>query len=98
MKINKEDIEKEREIQQDVWSLRKDNYYGEDSDNFWNVLYDKVNQISEKYHSLYVDNMLIVCVEDIEARYNRSKGKSVNELEHFRHIVHVLERDRKKEG
>jgi len=98
MKINKDDLEREREIQQDLWNFRRNNYYGEDSDAFWDALCDEVNRISEKHHSLYVDNMLLVCIEDIEARFNKSHGRSVNELEHFRHIFHVLERDRKDES
>ena len=95
--VTASDIPQEQQFMAEYWNFRKKFYNGESRDSFWEELYHETNRISEKYHSLYVDNMLLVCVEDIEARYNKSQGRSVNELEHFRHIFHVLERDRKDE-
>jgi len=98
MKIVKDDLEKEKAIQQELWNFRKNFYYGEESEAFWQSIINESDTISRKYNSLYVDNMLLVCVEDIEARLHKSQNRPVDELEHFQHIVHVLERDRKKEG
>ena len=88
----------EKSIQADLWKFRKEFYHGEESEEYWERLYAECNRISEKHRSLYVDNMLIVCIDDIEVRLHKSQNRPVDELEHFQHIVHVLERDRKKEG
>lgn len=84
----------EKAIQADLWKFRKEFYHGEESEEYWEKLYAECNRISKKHRSLYVDNMLIVCIEDIEARYNESKGRPVDELEHFEHIVNVIRKGR----
>ena len=96
--MNNEELKKVYSAINDVWDFLKKFYTAKDDDAFWEELYKAEIELSKKHKSLFMDNLLIVCIDDIETRFNQSQNRPVDELEHFRHIVHVLERDRKKEG
>lgn len=83
----------EKVIQVELWNFRKKYFHGEDSDDYWRKIIEESDRISRKYNSPYVDNMLIICIEDIETRYRESAGNTVNKLEHFDHIVNILRRN-----
>lgn len=88
--ISEEEFTKhEKTIQADLWKFRKNFYHGEDSDAYWESIVSESDRISKKHNSLYVDMMLIVCIDDIEYRY----GNKTNAAEHFDHIVNMLRKN-----
>ena len=66
------EIPKESEMMNDFWKFRKDFYYPEDSDDYWNQIMESANTLSKKYNSEYMDQLLLVCVNEIEQRFMRS--------------------------
>ena len=89
-KILEKEISMEKQIQTEIWNFRKEHYHGEDNDSFWQAIFDETDRISKKYNSLYVDCMLAVCADDIETRFQISRGNDVNKLKHFDNIITML--------
>ena len=92
--VSASDIPQEQTFMKDFWDFRKKFYNGEDSDDYWNSIVEETDRISKRYNSIYVDNLLLCCVEDIEVRFNKSNGRPINELELFNHIVEVIKKGR----
>ena len=78
MKMTKDEAAVERQIQADLWEFRKKYFHGDDDAGFWIDICDEADRISKKHNSLYMDMMLCVCANDIEARYYASKGRPVD--------------------
>jgi len=72
--VNTSEIPVEQQFFGDLWNYRKKYYRGEDRDEFWSMLVDDANQLSKKYNNGYFDQMLIVCVDDIERRWKITTG------------------------
>lgn len=92
--VQASEIPNEQSFMGDYWNFRKQFYYGEDSDEYWEALVAETDRLSKKYNSAYVDNILLICVDDIEIRYKKFKGKSVNELKAFDSLVEMLRKDK----
>jgi len=73
--VKNKDIREECDFQAECFMLRKKFYIGEPEDEFWDELFVEVNALSDKYKSEYLDELLLLCVYDIEQRYNRSVGE-----------------------
>jgi len=93
--VQASEIPQEQSFMGEYWNFRKQFYYGEESDEYWEALVAETDRLSKKYKSVYVDNILIICVNDIEIRYKKFKGKSVSELKTFDLLVEMLRKDRK---
>ena len=92
--VTASDIPLEQTLMKEFWDFRKKFYNGEESDSYWESIVEETNKLSKKYNSIYVDNLLLSCVEDIEVRFNKSKDRPINELELFEHIVNVIRKGR----
>lgn len=67
--MTQEELTAERAIQTDIWLLRKKYYKGEHKDEeFWTMLCEEAEELHKKYNSVYVDQMIFVCIEDIDRR------------------------------
>lgn len=94
MKATPEQIQIEREYQTDLWVLRKDFYNPEESEQFWSALIEAVDVIHEKYKSDYVDQMLLVCVDDIEHRFKKSINSPFIAKEPLKEVYRRLTKER----
>ena len=75
MKATKEDIDRERELQTDIWCYRKRFYNPEDSEEYWNDVVSVATEIGKKYNNdPYVKDMLTACAMDFDRRF-REKMK-----------------------
>ena len=92
--VQASEIPNEQSFMSDYWNFRKQFYYGEESEEYWEALVNETDRLSKKYNSVYVDNILIVCVNDIEIRYKKIKGENVNELKTFDSLVEMLRKDK----
>ena len=67
-------IPTEQKFMGDFWNFRKSYYSPEESDDYWTALIDAATALSEKYKIEYLDQMILVCVDDIEQRYKKQSG------------------------
>lgn len=74
MKASKEEFEQEIQINKDIMSFRKKFYVPEDAEEFWEELIKDANEIHNKYNSTFVDQMIMVNVDDIERRWKIATG------------------------
>lgn len=74
MKASKEEFEQEIQINKDIMSFRKKFYVPEDAEKFWEELIKDANEIHNKYNSTFVDQMIMVNVDDIERRWKIATG------------------------
>ena len=66
MKASKEEFEQEIQINKDIMSFRKKFYVPEDEEEFWEELIKDANEIHNRYNSTFVDQMIMVNVDDID--------------------------------
>ena len=59
------------EILTEYWEFVKKFYTPDTADTYWNSLIDESTALSNKYHSRYLDMMILVCVDDIEGRFKQ---------------------------
>ena len=60
----------------DFWSLRKQFYTPEDTDEYWSSLCNSANDLSVKYgNNPYFNSLINACVNDIDRRYRKEKRK-----------------------
>ena len=69
MKAGKEEFANEIAINKDIMSFRKAFYIPESADEFWEELVKAADALHRKYNNLYVDQQILVCVDDIERRW-----------------------------
>jgi hypothetical protein len=74
MKAEKEEFAYEILINKDIMSFRKKFYVPEDAEEFWEELIKDANEIHNKYNSTFVDQMIMVNVDDIERRWKITTG------------------------
>jgi len=74
MKAEKEEFAYEILINKDIMSFRKKFYVPEDAEEFWEELIKDANEIHNKYNSTFVDQMIMVNVDDIERRWKIATG------------------------
>lgn len=73
--VNTSDIPEEQQFMSEFWVLRKKFYQGEDNDQYWADLISEFVAVSEKYdRNSYFDQLLLVCIDDIERRYKIATG------------------------
>ena len=65
------DLDEERDFMSEFWKFRKKFYTPDTADTYWNSLIDESTVLSNKYHSRYLDMMILVCVDDIEGRFKQ---------------------------
>ena len=65
------DIPKEYRFFGEYFNFRKKFYQPETNDDYWNELVEESTALSNKYHSRYLDMMILVCVDDIEGRFKQ---------------------------
>ena len=73
--VNAAEIPEEMKFMADFWSFRKKFYKGEEQDEFWTSLIECSDELSKKYNSLYLDQLILICVDDIDRRYMTSINK-----------------------
>lgn len=78
---SKNTLEIEAEFMSEYWEFRKKYYRGGD----WPGVHEDSKKLADKYHNLYVELMLTLCIADIEAR---NTGKAV----HLEHMIDVIRR------
>ena len=72
--VTVDEIPDEQRFMAELWAFRKKFYYGEDRDSFWSELIDTAEVLSQKYKNRYLDQLLIVCADDIDRRYREKRG------------------------
>ena len=95
MKISQKDQMFEKRFMSDLWYLRNKYYAGEDSEEFWSGLYEDSVALSKKYNSRYLDQLILICVDDIEYRYKQSTNSRYMPKDI---LETVYERLKKKDG
>lgn len=73
--VTNKDIPEEFNAFGDFFVFRKKYYNGEDKDDFWMELIDAADELSRKYKSRFFDQLILVCVDDIDRRYMTSINK-----------------------
>ena len=79
----------------DAWKFVKTYGQPDGSDDFWERLTQEVENLVELHNEEFMDELLLLCVYDIEQRYNRSVGEGVI-LEPGRQLDNLYSRLRKK--
>ena len=74
MKAEKEEFAYEILINKDLMSFRKAYYVPEDAEEYWSELVKAADALHRKYNNLYVDQQILVCVDDIERRWKITTG------------------------
>lgn len=74
MKAGKEEFADEIAINKDIMSFRKAFYVPEDAEEFWAELIKAADVLHEKYNSMFVDQLILVNIDDIERRWKTSIG------------------------
>ena len=69
------EVPEEQRFMSDFWNLRKQFYNGEEQEEFWAELIDHSDELSRKYQNSYFDQLILVCVDDIDRRYMASIGR-----------------------
>ena len=79
MRIDTEHLKLEKEIMTDYWSFRREWYNMEKTDEYLSGLNQASNVLHEKYHNDYLDQLILVCADDIECRagVNRTDRKEM---------------------
>ena len=73
MRIDTEHLKLEKEIMTDYWSFRREWYSMEKTDEYFSGLVQASNVLHEKYHNDYLDQLILVCADDIERRAGASQ-------------------------
>ena len=68
MRIDTEHLKLEKEIMTDYWSFRREWYNLENTDEYLSGLNQASNALHEKYRNDYLDQLILVCADDIERR------------------------------
>ncbi len=68
MRIQSQDLQNEKDIMTDYWSFRREWYNMEKTDEYYSGLIQASNVLHEKYHNDYLDQLILVCADDIERR------------------------------
>ena len=74
MKAGKEEFANEIAINKDIMSFRKAFYIPEDSEEYWAELDKAADALHKKYNCLFVDQLILVNVDDIERRWKIATG------------------------
>lgn len=71
-------IPDEQSFMGEYWNFRKKFYQPEESNAYWEALLDESEGICQKYISTdvsdYVNQIIIVCLSDIEERWKKQTG------------------------
>lgn len=73
--VTNKDIPEEFNAFGEFFVFRKKYYNGEDNDDFWMGLIDAADELSKAHNSAYLDQMILICVDDIDRRYMASINK-----------------------
>ena len=74
--VERKDIEQEAEFMSDFWKFRKKYYIPEGSDEYWESLCNASDNLAVKYgNNPYFNNLINVCVNEIDRRYRKEKRK-----------------------
>ena len=74
--VERKDIEQEAQFMSDFWKFRKRFYIPEKSDEYWESLCNAADDLAAKYgYNPYFNNLISVCVNDIDRRYRKEKRK-----------------------
>lgn len=68
MKATKEEFDLELLMYKDMMSFRKTYYTPENDETYWAAIVDGAEQLHQKYNNNFMDQMLLVCADDIERR------------------------------
>ena len=68
MKATKEEFDLELLMYKDMMSFRKAYYTPEDDEVYWAAVVEGAEQLHRKYNNNFMDQMLLVCADDIERR------------------------------
>ena len=96
--VRTEDILEEQQFFGDLWNYRKKHYNGEEPQEFWAALIDDAEAISRKYKNDYLDQMLLVCVDDVENRFKLATGNKYYEPDMLTVVYERLKKRRKEEN
>lgn len=79
MKATKEEFDLELLMYKDMMSFRKAYYTPENNEAYWTAIVDGAEQLHWKYNNNFMDQMLLVCADDIERRagVNRKDRKEM---------------------
>lgn len=73
--VNTSDIPEEQQFMSELWMLRKKYYHGEDNEQYWTDLIDEFVAVSKRHNrNGYYDQLLLVCIDDIERRWKTATG------------------------
>ena len=65
----------ESSFMNEYWKLRKEIGQPEDRQEYWDEMYDKLNQLWEKFDKDdYITNILLACFDDLEQRSSHDVG------------------------
>ena len=74
--IDNKTREEEHRFILDFWNFRKKFYTPEDQDGYWQELCNAADDLAVKYgYNAYFNNLINVCVNDIDRRYRKEKRK-----------------------
>lgn len=70
--MTKDEIQEAKLLWGDIWTFWKKYYHGESDEGFWENLVSDADDLGKKYGSKFVNDLLNVCINDIEDRYKLS--------------------------
>ena len=73
MIAEKNEFELEILMHKEILSFRKAYYNPEDSEEFWQSVIDGAEKLHRKYNNRYLDQLILVCVDDIDERSRANK-------------------------
>lgn len=86
MRIDTEHLKLEKDMMTDYWSFRREWYNMKKTDEYLSGLVQASNVLHEKYHNDYLDQLILVCADDIERR------AGVNQKERKEMLMKLVER------
>ena len=92
MQISYEEYEVEIQFHTDLWNFRKKYYHGEDRNGFWEELINSFEALHKKYGNSYFDQLLLVCVNDIERRWKTAAGNPYLDPDPLQTLYETLRR------
>lgn len=89
------EIPKESEMMNDFWKFRKDYYWPEDTEEYWDRIMDAADRLSKKHKSEYMDELLLICVYETEQRFMKTVPDGIT-LKPGRQLDNLYSRLKKK--
>lgn len=94
--VKTEDIAIEQSFFGELWGFRKKYYNADDSEEYWGSLINAAEGISKKYGNNYLDQMLLVCIDDIEDRFKQATGSPYRNPDMLTTLYERLKKGRNK--